>query len=64
MEAPESCLNFNEYAEGLDTMEDIVVSFFTVLEMMKRQVLIAVQKRLFDTIYLWRNVELTGGKVQ
>lgn len=54
---PESCLNFNEYVEGLDSMQDIVVSFFVILEMMKRQLVIAVQKRLFDTIYLWKNFE-------
>ena len=47
-------LNFTSYIESLDTIEDILVSFFTILEMIKRRVLVGLQKQLFDTISLWK----------
>lgn len=47
-------LNFNEYIETLETIEDILVSFFTMLEMIKRRVLVGVQKVLFGPISLWK----------
>ncbi len=50
----QGCLNFNAYVETLDSIEDILVSFFTMLEMIKQRVVIGVQKQLFDTISLWK----------
>jgi len=50
----EGYLNFTAYIETLDNLQDILVSFFTILEMIKRRVLIGLQKQLFDTISLWR----------
>ena len=50
----QGCLNFNAYVETLDSIEDILVSFFTMLEMIKQRVIIGVQKQLFDTISLWK----------
>lgn len=47
-------LNFSQYIETLDTIEELLVSFFTLLEMIKQDVLIAMQKRIFDTISVWK----------
>jgi segregation and condensation protein A len=46
-------LDFNAYVAGLDSVEEIVVSFFTLLEMVKRHSLVALQKVLFGTIAVW-----------
>lgn len=48
-------LNFNEYARNLDSIEEIIVSFFALLEMVKQHMVIAIQKKLFDTISVWKN---------
>lgn len=50
----EGFLDFSQYVSMLDSLEDVVVSFFTLLEMIKRHLLIAVQKQLFGTITLWK----------
>jgi len=50
----EGFLDFTTYVSALDSMEAVVVSFFTLLEMVKRHQLIAVQKQLFGTINLWK----------
>lgn len=47
-------INFNKYTESLDSVEEILVSFFTILEMVKRKTIIAIQKGLFDTISIWK----------
>jgi len=47
-------LNFSTYVESLDSIEEILVSFFTILEMIKRRVIIGMQKRVFDTISIWK----------
>jgi chromatin segregation and condensation protein Rec8/ScpA/Scc1 (kleisin family) len=39
----------------LDSIEEILVSFFTLLEMVKRHLLIALQESLFGTISLYPN---------
>jgi segregation and condensation protein A len=48
-------IDFTEYVGRLDSIEEIVVSFFTLLEMIKRHMLIAVQEELFGTISIFRN---------
>ncbi len=48
-------LDFTEYVSKVDSIEEIVVSFFTLLEMIKRHVLVAVQEQLFGTISLYKN---------
>lgn len=48
-------INFNEYIKKLDSMEEILVSFFTLLEMVKQRMVIAIQKSLFDTISVWQH---------
>jgi segregation and condensation protein A len=48
-------LDFSEYVSRLDSIEEIVVSFFTLLEMIKRHLLVAVQEQLFGTISIYKN---------
>lgn len=48
-------LDFSEYTSKLDSLEELVVSFFTLLEMIKRHMLIAVQEQLFGTISIYKN---------
>ena len=48
-------LNFFEYVEGLDSIEEILVSFFALLEMIKQHMVVAIQKRIFDSISVWKN---------
>lgn len=50
-------LDFSEYVKKLDSLEEILVSFFTLLEMIKRHMLIAVQKQLFGPILIWNREE-------
>jgi segregation and condensation protein A len=50
----EDYLNFTEYIESLDSLEEILVSFFTLLELAKQKIVFAVQKQLFDTISVWK----------
>jgi len=47
-------LNFSTYIETLDSLEEILVSFFTILELIKQRMVIGVQKRVFDTISIWK----------
>jgi len=48
-------LNFSGYIEMLDSTEEFLVAFFSLLDMVKRGIIIALQKRLFDTISVWKN---------
>jgi segregation and condensation protein A len=52
--AADGFLEFFQYAATLKTIEDVLVSFFCILEMIKRSVLIGVQKKLFGPISLWK----------
>jgi len=52
--ASDGYLNFTQYAASLGDIQEILVSFFTILEMIKQRILVGVQKQLFDTISLWR----------
>jgi segregation and condensation protein A len=47
--------DFTEYVSKLDSIEEILVSFFTLLEMIKRHLLVAVQEQLFGTISIYKN---------
>ncbi|MEN8153222.1 MAG: segregation/condensation protein A [Acidobacteriota bacterium] len=50
----EGFMNFNKYIENMDTSEEILVSFFTMLEMAKQKFIVAIQKAIFDTISVWK----------
>lgn len=52
--AADGFLDFFQYVATLKTIQDVVVSFFCILEMIKRNVLIGVQKKLFGPISLWK----------
>jgi segregation and condensation protein A len=47
-------INFSDYVTKLDSIEEILVSFFTLLEMIKQRMVIAIQKGLFETISVWQ----------
>jgi segregation and condensation protein A len=47
-------LDFSTYLLALDSIEELLVSFFTLLELIKRHKLIAIQKELFGAIALWK----------
>jgi segregation and condensation protein A len=52
--AADGFLDFFQYVATLKTIQDVLVSFFCILEMIKRNVLIGVQKKLFGPISLWK----------
>ncbi len=47
-------MNFFEYTESLDSIEEILVSFFALLEMIKQHLVVAIQKKNFDSISVWK----------
>ncbi len=49
----EGFLEFSAWIWTLNTLEEVVVSFFTLLELVKRHQVVAVQKELFGRISLW-----------
>jgi len=49
----ESVLDFLEYFNRQETLEEAVVSFFSLLELIKARLVMAVQERLFQTIKVW-----------
>ncbi|MCK4763763.1 MAG: segregation/condensation protein A [Candidatus Aminicenantes bacterium] len=53
--AADGYINFNDYVEKLDSIEEFLVSFFTLLEMIKQRMVSAIQKSLFDTISVWKH---------
>ncbi len=46
-------LDFSEYMSNLEDLEDVLVSFFTLLELVKQKTIVAVQKKRFGTISVW-----------
>jgi len=50
-------LDFNEYFERQNTIEEALVSFFCLLELIKARVVYAVQETLFQTIKVWLRKE-------
>ncbi len=57
-------LNFSEYIDQLESLQEVLVSFFTILEMIKRRVVMGVQKKLFDTISIFKMGENPNEPVQ
>lgn len=64
IESNDGYLNFSEYVAQLEDIQDVLVSFFTILEMIKRRYVVGVQKKLFDTISLWKVEETEEEPVQ
>lgn len=46
-------MDFLEYFSSLETMEEALVSFFCLLELVKNHLVVAVQEQLFQTIRVW-----------
>ena len=46
-------LDFLEYLGRQETLEEALIAFFCLLELIKSRVVIAVQERLFHTIKVW-----------
>ena len=46
-------LDFLEYLGGQETLEEALVAFFCLLELIKARIVIAIQERLFQTIKVW-----------
>jgi len=49
----ESVLDFLDYFNRQETLEEAVVSFFSLLELIKVRLVAAVQEQLFHTIKVW-----------
>jgi segregation and condensation protein A len=48
-----SVLDFLEYFSQQETLEEAVVSFFSLLELIKARLVLAVQEQLFHSIKVW-----------
>ncbi|MGC8746152.1 MAG: segregation/condensation protein A, partial [Candidatus Saccharicenans sp.] len=46
-------MDFLEYFSSRETLEEALVSFFCLLELIKNRMVIAVQEQLFQTIRVW-----------
>ncbi|MGB9835671.1 MAG: segregation and condensation protein A [Candidatus Saccharicenans sp.] len=46
-------MDFLEYFSNQETLEEALVSFFCILELVKNHVVIAIQEQLFQTIRVW-----------
>jgi segregation and condensation protein A len=53
----EKVLDFLEYFSRQETLEGAIVSFFSLLELIKVRLVIAVQEQLFKTIKVWLRKE-------
>ena len=53
----EGVLDFLEYFSRHENLEEAVVSFFSLLELIKARLVMAVQERLFQTIKVWLRQE-------
>jgi len=47
-------LDFSNYLENMVSIEEKLVSFFTLLEMVKQKIVTAIQKNLFEKISVWK----------
>ena len=53
-------LDFLEYLDAQETLEEALVAFFCLLELIKARLVIAVQEQLFHTIKVWLRKEPAG----
>ncbi len=49
----ESVLDFLEYFSRQETLEEAIVSFFSLLELIKARMVLAIQEQLFHSIKVW-----------
>ena len=48
-----SCIDFLDYFRQQESLEEALVAFFGILELIKARVVIAIQERLFHSIKIW-----------
>jgi segregation and condensation protein A len=53
----EKVLDFLDYFGRQETLEGAIVSFFSLLELIRARLVIAVQEQLFQTIKVWLRKE-------
>jgi segregation and condensation protein A len=53
-------IDFLEYFEANTSLEEALVSFFCILELVKSRVAVAVQDELFQTIRVWLRKDAHG----
>ncbi|MCX6567201.1 MAG: segregation/condensation protein A [Candidatus Aminicenantes bacterium] len=53
-------LDFLEYLDAQETLEEALVAFFCLLELIKARLVVAVQEQLFHTIKVWLRKEPAG----
>jgi segregation and condensation protein A len=53
-------LDFLEYLGGQETLEEALIAFFCLLELIKARLVIAIQEQLFHTIKVWLRKEAYG----
>jgi len=53
-------LDFLEYLDAQETLEEALVAFFCLLELIKARLVLAVQEQLFHTIKVWLRKEPAG----
>jgi len=46
-------LDFLDYFNQQESLEEAVISFFSLLELIKAKLVLAVQERLFQSIKVW-----------
>jgi segregation and condensation protein A len=56
----QTVLDFLEYFNARETLEEAIVSFFSLLELIKGRLVMAVQERLFHTIKVWLRKDHTA----
>lgn len=49
----QTVLDFLEYFNARETLEEAIVAFFSLLELIRARLVLAVQERLFHTIKVW-----------
>jgi len=53
-------LDFLDYLGEQETMEEALIAFFCLLELIKARLVIAIQEQLFHTIKVWLRKEVQG----
>jgi len=62
--AEESVLDFLDYFSRQETLEEAVVSFFSLLELIKARLVMAMQERLFHSIKVWLRKDPRGRRAR
>lgn len=57
-------MDFLEYFSSQETLEESLVSFFCLLELVKNHIVIAIQEQLFQTIRVWLRKDRTHHLIQ